>query len=483
VDAKEPSTTVCRSVADICDVAENCTGSADACPADAFKASTIVCRATAGICDTVENCTGTGSACPADAVEPTTTECRSVAGICDVAENCDGTLVTCPADTYESTTVVCRNVAGICDVSESCTGSGPNCPADSFESSTVVCRAQGGVCDIAENCTGGAAACPGDLVEPATTVCRPAATTGDAPESCDAVSYFCPADAFLPLGTLCDDGDYCTQQSEADGFGACVGFDPVDCDDLNPCTDEVCDSQAGGFLCLYSNNGTCVGPNCGNAVVDAGETCDPPNLAPGPNGQPLCRLDCTSCGDGVIQANNVETCDDGNTVSGCQPDKPQLPLDNCLNNCNEPICADPARIKFGTNGRPDQFTFHSRLISDPLVDFASNHFVIELVDSTDVVLYRSSLVSGSLEVQSTTTVRYKNNAARDLGGFSKIKLKRGKGYYVVSLRAYGDLSAAVADMRTHVYVGSDEWVVRGQWKAVSDKGWKLSNKDALLPVP
>ena len=53
---------------------------------------------------------------------------------------------------------------------------------------------------------------------------------------------------------------------------------------------------------------------------------------------------------------------------------------------------------------------------------------------------------------------------------------------MVSLKAYGDLSNAVADMSTHAYVGSDEWVVRGLWTKQGTKGWKLSNKEAFLPV-
>ena len=68
-------------------------------------------------------------------------------------------------------------------------------------------------------------------------------------------------------------------------------------------------------------------PVCGDGVTDAGETCDPPDLSIGPNGQVRCRLDCTSCGDGVIQSNDFETCDEGlHAACGF-----------CLSNCNERI--------------------------------------------------------------------------------------------------------------------------------------------------
>ena len=52
----------------------------------------------------------------------------------------------------------------------------------------------------------------------------------------------------LPLnGGLCDDGDACTSTSTCED-GSCLGVDPVDCTDDDPCTTEECDSTLG---CLY----------------------------------------------------------------------------------------------------------------------------------------------------------------------------------------------------------------------------------------
>jgi len=79
------------------------------------------------------NCTGTSSTCPADGFQSSTTVCRSSAGDCDVAESCTGTAAGCPSDGFRSSTVVCRPSAGPCDMAESCTGTGPNCPSDGFE--------------------------------------------------------------------------------------------------------------------------------------------------------------------------------------------------------------------------------------------------------------------------------------------------------------------------------------------------------------
>jgi hypothetical protein len=83
-DAKKPSTTVCRSSAGVCDVADNCTGTTDVCPTDVFKPSSTVCRSAAGDCDAVENCTGSAASCPADLPLPDTDS----DGFCDVIDDC-----------------------------------------------------------------------------------------------------------------------------------------------------------------------------------------------------------------------------------------------------------------------------------------------------------------------------------------------------------------------------------------------------------
>jgi hypothetical protein len=43
-----------------------------------------------------ESCTGTGAACPADAFQPATTICRPSQNECDEADSCTGLGVTCP---------------------------------------------------------------------------------------------------------------------------------------------------------------------------------------------------------------------------------------------------------------------------------------------------------------------------------------------------------------------------------------------------
>ena len=200
----------CRSSAGQCDVAEQCSGSSDTCPADNFVSSTTVCRSSAGVCDIAENCPGNGPDCPADVSVASTVQCRGSAGVCDPAENCTGNSPTCPADAKSSS--VCRAAAGPCDNPEVCDGVSNNCPTDGFLPSTATCRAAAGVCDLAEKCPGNGPSCPGDLKS--NQECRAAAGVCDIAENCDGVSNNCPADAkstavCRPAAGVCDVAESC----------------------------------------------------------------------------------------------------------------------------------------------------------------------------------------------------------------------------------------------------------------------------------
>lgn len=213
---------------------------------------------------------------------------------------------------------------------------------------------------------------------------------------------------------------------------------------------------------------------CGDGVIDPGETCDPPDLTIDPlNGQLRCRLDCTRCGDGQVQSADTETCDDGNTVSGCDPHHPQRVLDGCLNNCTEPICADPARIKFADD--LDVFDLHGGIRSmgpGATIDPTHRPFTVRLT-SPDVaggVVYETTLPAG-LD-SSGARYRYKNKDARTSGGLARVALVKRKDAYGLTLRTYGHFDLANAHMTTHILIGDEEWSVSGLWEAMP-KGWRL----------
>src|SRR5207249_2211169 len=117
------------SQGDACDddAADHCTGTSATTCVDVFRASSFTCRASAGQCDVAESCTGSSGACPADA--KSTAQCRAT-GDCDIAESCNGVSNDCPADSFKPMGTVCRGSAGVCDVAETCSGTSPACPAD-----------------------------------------------------------------------------------------------------------------------------------------------------------------------------------------------------------------------------------------------------------------------------------------------------------------------------------------------------------------
>lgn len=130
------------------------------------------------------------------------TECRASAGVCDVAEQCNGFDNDCPADLRLASGSECRPAAGPCDVTEVCDGTGVACPADVFEAPGTPCRSADGSCDLAESCDGASAACPVDVLRDAGYACRPASGFGDVAETCDGAFDECPADAGICAGQL-----------------------------------------------------------------------------------------------------------------------------------------------------------------------------------------------------------------------------------------------------------------------------------------
>lgn len=200
------ATTVCRPSVGVCDVAESCTGTSGACPADAFAPAATLCRAGTGACDAAEVCTGTTGTCPADGFAPATTVCRPPAGLCDAPELCTGTSLACPADGLRAQGYICHGALGLCDVSEVCNGTTADCPADVRVAPGTLCREAQGACDAEERCDGTAPQCPADAYVPAGTVCRAATGVCDAAEVCTGNTNFCPSDEPAPAGTACPGG-------------------------------------------------------------------------------------------------------------------------------------------------------------------------------------------------------------------------------------------------------------------------------------
>jgi hypothetical protein len=189
--------------------------------------------------------------------------------------------------------------------------------------------------------------------------------------------------------------------------------------------------------------------------------------------QVTCRPDCTFCGDGNVDASDSETCDDGNDVSGCDPQHPTKALDECQTNCTAPICHDPAKILLGST--IDRFDLHARLTSDAVVDFTGQTFVVELTDPLGGVIYRASLDADAITGDAAKgKFKFKNNLARAAGGVAALKITKHVGGYRATIKMYGDLTKSQANMTTRVYLQDDMWTVVGLWVR-THKGWKFTD--------
>src|SRR5207247_6379369 len=120
---------------------DHCTGTGNSC-VDVFQTASYTCRASAGQCDVAETCTGTSGACPADGFASASTSCTgtSQGGACDndAADHCTGTGNAC-VDVFRAASYTCRAAAGQCDVAETCTGTSGACPVDGYESASTSC--------------------------------------------------------------------------------------------------------------------------------------------------------------------------------------------------------------------------------------------------------------------------------------------------------------------------------------------------------
>src|SRR5439155_739932 len=96
---------------------------------DVFQTASYTCRASAGQCDVAETCSGTSAACPANGFASVSTGCvgASQGGACDNdgADHCTGTSNAC-VDVFQA-------------VGTTCTDDGDSCTSDTCSGSSAVC--------------------------------------------------------------------------------------------------------------------------------------------------------------------------------------------------------------------------------------------------------------------------------------------------------------------------------------------------------
>jgi hypothetical protein len=505
--------------ADPCNDGNACTDG-DTCSSGSCVGGPIDCNdnniCTDDGCDPASGCTHANNTDPcSDGSECTTNDqCSGGACVGGPPPNCDdnnvcttdgcdpGTLGGC---THANNTDPCDDGNG-CTEGDHCSGGAcaAGSPKDCSDQNLCTddsCSAPSGTCEHlnnAEPCDDGNVCTEGDICGGGT--CQPGG-----PKDCND-GFICTNDFCTPTTGCqhsdpqegccessdeeCADTDHCTTNERCVDH-TCVS-DPVDCDDQNNCTVDICTNAGGGFLCenkpcyeIDPNtcpggpDGPCIPIPCGNGELDPGETCDPPDPTPIPGvdpPQPKCRQDCTFCGDGILQGMDGEACDDGNNVGGCRTHN-SFPIDDCQTNCTPPICRDPSKALLASS--IDRFKFHGRLTTTSPVDFSSRSFVLELTDPTrKVVIFRASLPKGAVVSKSGKPdgpFKFASKDAKRTGGLSKVKIKSQRGAYRASVVAYGNLLGSRTDMETRIRAGSAQWTVRGEWQ-LKGRVWKLIEK-------
>ncbi|MEY3012522.1 MAG: hypothetical protein RIT45_1257 [Pseudomonadota bacterium] len=276
----KPSTGECEAVSaplgTVCDDGKACI-KGDACQDGACKPGLDSCPckvdADCAAHDPNNPCVGKLD-CDTSGAEP---RCRinpATVPYCSSADDTD-----CQANLCDPTTGACkltpRAEGATCDADGNPCTLGDVCKAGNCVAGANVCG-----CDADADCAAkdDANPCNGTLfyvkaaapytckVKPGSVIDCPDLTLPCAEMACDSQSATCIAKPIVALqGKACDDGDACTKNTVCEE-STCKGGSGVDCDDLNPCTIDVCNPATGcqnlpssGAPCLSSGSeGACV---------------------------------------------------------------------------------------------------------------------------------------------------------------------------------------------------------------------------------
>jgi hypothetical protein len=323
---------------DACDTDKGCVFSNNAAPCSDGDVCTTGDQCLGGVCKPGLNkeCDD-GNPCTDDACDPVAGCVHSAnAAACDddnactVGDHCSkGTctfdeIINC-ADTNPCTTDTCDGAAG-------CIYTLNTLPCDDGDACTANDTCQAGTCVPGKpaNCNDGNV-CTNDFCDPATGCAHTINT--------------------LP----CDDGNVCTTKDTCSA-GQCKGGPSLSCTDSNPCTDDGCSPETG---CEYAPNAA---PCDDGNVCTAGDVCTAGACAPGAplncDDKNQCTMDLCSQPDGCKHLNISGPCDDGDACTAntickdgvCGNGIPFICEDN--NPCTDNLCDKKLGCNFAANQAP-----------------------------------------------------------------------------------------------------------------------------------
>lgn len=308
---------------DVCAADGTCSGVQITCSQTGLtQCQSSTCDPSSGICRTKflqKACDDKNLCTENDACDPISQQCKGIPKTCSATPcnkvNCDLITGNCNyvADNTQSCTdndpcTLDKCVSGKCvSTPISCDDKNP-CTTDQCVGGQCVNHNNFNPCDDKDSCTH-SDSCFNGLCEGIPLNC-------DDNEIC--TSDYCEAGkckhAPATGNLVCEDNNFCTPSSFCVA-GKCQGFDQVNCDDGNPCTDDVCDPVLGKCVNTYNTAPCEDGDACTNNGVCSNGSCQsqPINCLPVDN---VCLVG--ECINGVChyQPNPaVVTCDDSNSCT------------------------------------------------------------------------------------------------------------------------------------------------------------------------
>jgi cysteine-rich repeat protein len=174
----------------------------------------------------------------------------------------------------------------------------------------------------------------------------------------------------------------------------------------------------------------------------------------------------SACGDGVVGPG--ETCDDGNHID----------TDDCHNDCTVRLQYDPARIWFHSPSTLNDLLYvHGRWPTHYSVD-PTNQVVGVRLSNANSVVYSAELPAGAVQRARGQWVRFRDVTAKydPNGGIALFEVRQVPNWYRVTVKAYGDISAATSpEMTIEVSFGPGQFTNSGTWKRTR-KGWAIQTQ-------
>ena len=291
---------------------------------------------------------------------PNSTEKCDDANLCTIKDTCvNGVCVGGPApncnDANPCTTDSCDKATGCvnapntasCDDGNACT-KGDTCKSGVCTAGApIVCNDSNvctdDSCDPATGCiyTPNTASCDGGSVCWLAYGCQNGSCVGSSPLDCDDGNQ-CSLDVCnktigclhsKQTGTPCNDGNACTTVDTC-ASGACTGNTPPNCDDANACTLDSCDNVKG---CQHTDTSA----SCSDGNVCTDDSCEPSKGCVFVNNTKPCddKSVCTTvdtCAGGVCVGGSPKSCDDGNLCTDDSCDT----LKDCQHANNTAVCDD-----------------------------------------------------------------------------------------------------------------------------------------------